>query len=42
VSSKIRKATQYTFDSAITSMSLLAVLAIWPVLSAVRAWRASH
>jgi hypothetical protein len=42
VSPKIRKATQYTYDSAITSISLLAVLAIWPVLSLVRALRASH
>ena len=42
MSSTIRKATQYTFDSAITSISLLAVLAMWPVLSLVRVFRASH
>jgi len=39
---RIRKVTQYTWDSAITSISLLAVLAIWPVLSVVRAFRESH
>lgn len=39
---RIRKATQFTWDSAITSISLLAVLAIWPVLSLVRAFREQH
>lgn len=38
----IRKVTRYTYDSAITSISLLAVLAMWPVLTAVRALRPSH
>lgn len=42
MSTTIRKATQVTCDSAITSVSLLAVLALWPVLSLVRAFRASH
>jgi hypothetical protein len=42
VSLKIRKASQFTLDSALTSISLLAVLAIWPVLNLVRALRASH
>ncbi|HEX3745385.1 MAG TPA: hypothetical protein VHW09_15685 [Bryobacteraceae bacterium] len=42
MSATIRKATQFTYDSAITSVSLLAVLAIWPLLSLVRALRTSH
>jgi hypothetical protein len=42
VSLTIRKASQFTYNSAITSISLLTVLAIWPVLSLVRAFRASH
>jgi hypothetical protein len=42
VSSTIRKATEYGLNTAVTSISLLAVLAIWPVLSLVRALRHSH
>jgi hypothetical protein len=42
VFSTIRKAIQLTCDSALTSISLLAVLALWPVLTLVRALRASH
>jgi len=40
--STIRKAGQFAIDSAITSISLLAVLAMWPVLNLVRALRHSH
>ncbi|HUB79924.1 MAG TPA: hypothetical protein VMB03_14050 [Bryobacteraceae bacterium] len=42
MSPKIRKATRYTWDGAVTSISLLAVLALWPLLSVVRAFRESH
>ena len=38
----IRQATEYIFDAAATLVSLMAVLALWPVLNLIRAFRASH
>ena len=42
MSLRIRQATQFGLDLALTSISLLAVLAMWPVLNLVRAVRTSH